>query len=140
MAGFGAQLAKFAKQAGKNADLVVTKVCLDAATRVIEKTPVDTGRLRANWQATIGQPAGGQVEAEDKQGAMTIQKVLGPAGQAPGRLFYLTNNLSYAVVAEFGMWGSGDGATQKTTRDGHSIQAPSGMVRVTMAEIQRSLE
>lgn len=137
MASFGVQLAKFAKKAGDKADTVVTKVCLDVAARVIEKTPVDTGRLRANWQASIGQPASGEVEGNDKSGASTISKIIGPAGQAPGRVFYLTNNLPYAVVAEFGLWGTSDGATQKTTRDGHSIQAPNGMVRVTMAEIAR---
>lgn len=136
MASFSDQLAKFAKRAGQKADLVVTKVCLDAATRVIEKTPVDTGRLRANWQATIGQPATGEVDAEDKQGRMTIQKIVGPAKLASGQIFYLSNNLPYAVVAEYGMWPKGDGEG-KVTADGYSTQAPAGMVRVTMAEIVR---
>lgn len=139
MAGFGAQLAKFAKQAGKKADLVVTKVCLDAGTGVIMITPADQGVLKGNWQATIGQPASGVLDIEDKQGAMTIQKVVGPAKLASGQLFYLTNNLPYALVAEYGMWPQGDGEG-KVTADGYSKQAPAGMVRVTMAEIQRSLE
>lgn len=41
-------------------ELVVTiqkKICLDALLRLVDRTPVDTGRARGNWQVTIGHRA-----------------------------------------------------------------------------------
>ncbi len=39
---------------------------------------------------------------------------------------FLTNNLPYAEVAEFGGW---KGPTEKVTDEGYSRQSPAGMVR-----------
>jgi len=72
---------------------------LGASSRIIEDTPVDTGLLRANWQATVDSyptntvfNRGGQAamsEAADK--ALTIKL---------GSTFYLTNNIVYAGFVE----------------------------------------
>lgn len=60
-------------------------------------TPVDTGRLRANWQVTLNQPATHQVGGSTASNpsptlnSYTIDKTM-----------YLTNNLPYADVIENG--------------------------------------
>ena len=83
------------------------------------KTPVDTGRARGNWQTTIGKPATGNVDAEDKGGGATIAKVAGAVQGWDGMGdAFLSNNLPYINRLE----------------NGYSGQAPSGMVRVTMTE------
>ena len=132
-------LEKWARKINANIDDIITATCLDISTKIIQRTPVDTGRLRGNWQATIGAVATSSSLSRDKTGQSTIAKAATVSEQAPGNIFFLVNNLPYARVAEFGEWGTGPGATDRTTRDGFSIQAPYGMVRVTASEFIASL-
>jgi hypothetical protein len=82
------------------------KVALELFRRVIYKTPVDTGRARANWQVTIGSQA-------------TMSKATAAsAGFKAGDTIYLTNNLPYIRKLE----------------EGSSQQAPAGMVALTVQE------
>lgn len=136
---FEADLRRFARNAGDKGDALTRKLCLEVTKRVVMRTPVDTGRLRANWQATLNIPAAGEITLTDPSGTSTISKASAVAQRAPGNVFWLVNNLPYAQVAEYGLWGTGDGATNKTTRDGYSVQAPYGMVRVTLDEIKLSI-
>lgn len=78
------------------------------------------GRMRANWFVTIGAASTATTEEVDPTGAQAIA-----AAQAAlstfkaGSTIFITNNLPYAVPIEYG----------------HSTkQAPSGVVRVTLAE------
>lgn len=137
---FELDLRKFAKKAGDKAEANIRKVCLDLTSDIVKNTPVDTGRLRGNWQASIGAPASGELEAKDKSGAPTIRKANTAISKAAGNIFYLTNNLPYAVVAEYGLWKTGEGATEKTTRDGYSVQAAYGMVRLNYERIRLTLK
>jgi hypothetical protein len=108
--------------------------------KIIYGTPVDGGRARGNWQATLGSPATGEVATFDRDGASTLAGAVAMAGQAAGNVFYLTNNLPYIRTLEYGMYGTGPGATVKTTRDGYSIQAPYGMVRVSVQSVRNSID
>jgi hypothetical protein len=105
----------------------VRYVTIGVFSSVIKMTPVDTGRAKGNWQCTIGSPAMGENEQSDPEGSM-IATVPNEAGQK----VYLTNNVPYIQTLEYGRFGTGDGATTKTTRDGFSIQAPYGMVRISI--------
>lgn len=105
----------------------VRSVTIGVFSSVIRMTPVDTGRAKGNWQCTIGAPASGQEQLSDSEGAM-IATVPNEAGYK----VYLTNNVPYIQTLEYGRFGTGDGATTKTTRDGFSIQAPYGMVRISI--------
>ncbi|MGJ5032354.1 HK97 gp10 family phage protein [Bradyrhizobium sp. HKCCYLS2038] len=119
---FTASIAAFVEKAKDNADLVVRKVALEMFTRVVIKTPVDTGRARGSWQVAIGSVPAGQVNHLDKTGAETIARVA--AGTAPakaGDVIYLVANLPYINALEYG----------------HSKQAPNGMVRLTIMEWDR---
>ncbi len=46
----------FALRVEEQVDEAARKIALDALTRIVEKTPVDTGRARGNWQVSPIQP------------------------------------------------------------------------------------
>lgn len=97
---FGAQLQKFAEQTGEDladVDVGFKFLLFDDAVR---GTPVDTGRLRGNWQITNGAPAAGTLDvvSDDQEGTP-----LDPAAELeiqPFSTTYMTNNLIYAVPME----------------------------------------
>jgi hypothetical protein len=116
---FTAQIAAFVEKAKGNVDLVVRKVALDMFSRVIQKSPVDTGRFKGNWQVAIGSIPAGTLQLDDKSGTAAMAKVTAAALQLEaGQVIYLVNNLPYAQALEYG----------------HSKQAPNGMVRLTVQE------
>jgi hypothetical protein len=122
---FALNISKLVKKYNGNVDKAVRTTGFELVRRVVNKTPVDTGRLRGNWQATIDAPATGTIELEDKAGQATIQSAMPAIKQMTGRVFWLSNNLPYARRIEY---------------EGHSsIKAPAGMVRVSIAELQDSL-
>lgn len=85
------------------------------------------GSLKGNWQCTIRAPATGTVDEKDssKSGAPTRSKANSQIAKFKvGDRMYLTNNLPYAQAIE----------------DGHSTQRPNGMVAVTVAAFQRTVD
>lgn len=125
MAGsFALDLTKFAIKARGNIDLVVQKATFDVFKSVIMRTPVDTGRARANWSASANSYTQKIYEVTDKAGAQTANKMASIAlGTKAGNVTYLINNLPYAQRLEYG----------------YSKQAPSGMVRITIVEYQQHI-
>lgn len=120
MAGnFTLNIQRFVDKAKGNIDLVVRRVSLDIFARVIQKSPVLTGRFKSNWQVAIGSIPAGTLDLTDPSGSATISRVDAAVLQLKaGDIIYLVNNLNYAQKLEFG-W---------------SKQAPSGMVRTTVLE------
>ena len=103
---------------------VVRIIALEALKRVVMRTPVDTGRARANWQVEIG---GGNFEVlteVDKSGTVTITKGSQAIAQYKDEDGFPTitifNNLPYIERLE----------------TGYSNQSPAGMVAITVAELQ----
>lgn len=118
---FTAQLKAFTDKAGKRSVVVGRKVAAEIFTRVILRTPVDTGHARANWQAQIGAPARAEVAGVDPNGQATAAAAVGVAADwDPNRdgSVFLSNNLPYIGPLE----------------EGWSQQAPAGMVRLTVLE------
>ena len=106
-------------------DRVIRGTLFGVASRIIKRSPVDTGRFRNNWQASVNSPAVGFTPAMDKTGNKAVQEASGLINSFQmGSTFYLTNNLPYANRLEYG-W---------------SNQAPSGMVRITVAEIEQRIK
>lgn len=116
---FVLDIQRFVNAANGKLDLVVRKVALELFSRVIQKTPVRTGRLKGNWQVAIGSIPSGTLELNDPSGGATISRVdAAVLGLKAGDIISLVNNLSYANKIEMG----------------YSKQAPSGMVRTTVLE------
>ena len=131
---FEEQVAAFIKKAKENPERVARAVSIKLFSAVILGTPVDTGRLRMNWQASGATPALGQVSGSDKSGSGAIRSATQFVSSYPEwEQFSLSNNLLYAASVEFGGY---NGGGPKTTPDGYSTQAPAGMVRVNVSRFQ----
>jgi hypothetical protein len=132
---FASDVAKFAAKAGKSVPDTMRAIALELFGSVIKDTPVDQGTARGNWQTSTGSPKSGDIA---RSGASAAIADLRSAMTSFGgdETIYLANNLPYIYKLEYGGYGTGPGATEKTTRDGYSVQAPYGMVRKNTARIQ----
>lgn len=123
MAGpFTLALSQYAAKAKENADAAVRGVVLTIQSRLVIRSPVDTGRFRANWRYGVGTAPEGVIETtgtteSPSPGAPPPDLV---PGEGAGRVHYLVNNLPYAWALE----------------RGHSGQAPTGLVGLTAIEFQ----
>ena len=100
---FTLQLSKFADQAKANIDQVVRKFAIDVTTSVVMKSPVATGRFRANWAFSVGTINGATTTQTDKSGAPTIGRIAAQVPeQASGKVLYISNSLPYAQRLEYG--------------------------------------
>ena len=116
-ASFSADIAAWAQKVGLTLDVTVRKVTFDLLERIQQKTPVDTGMLRANYFVGVGVRPDATRDSVDQSEAQTAAMESLKGGKA-GDVFYITNNLPYAMAIEMG----------------HSQQAPQGMVRTTAEE------
>lgn len=119
---FAGDLGKFEKKFNTNLTLVLRKVTLGLAQQLIQMSPVDTGRFRNNWYLSVGySPVSTTNVGLDPGGGGAVNRIAGGLGAIKaGDQIWITNNLPYATVLEYGS----------------SKQAPSGMVRVSAARFQ----
>lgn len=118
---FDRQIEAFAKKANISIDRAIRGTSIKLFSAIILASPVDTGRFRANWQASNERPASGEVNGF----ADPVNKVSTYINGAPfANEFTLANNLPYAYKLEFG----------------YSDQAPQGMVRINVARFQSILD
>lgn len=124
MGKFALDLKKFAEATESSLDEAHQAVVLELFIGVVLDTPVDTGQARANWLPSRGTPVtniipwtGGVSGATSM--ATTAIKATAARSKA-GEITYLSNNLPYIVPLE----------------RGHSMQAPSGMVRRNLNRVR----
>lgn len=134
-------LAKLAAKQKRNIEQVIRSVAFEVSSSVIETTPVDKGTAKGSWTPSLNKVPSTFSETKSKSGIQATAR----AGTVANRLqvgdtFYLLSNLVYMPVLEYGGYGTGSGATNKTTRDGYSVQAPHGMVRIAIDNINKSLK
>lgn len=135
-------------------------LAIKALEGVVLKTPVDRGRLRANWQiGTDGAPSSSLLETDASGGEGTIAREKPKvAAIKPFSVTSLVNNLVYAPIVEnggfvppdpvdspeanalrsklrkaFGRRDDNEGKPK--VKGGYSIQAPQGMLAVTFEEL-----
>lgn len=135
MGEFSLDVSKFVEKAQGNAEKVVQKVSGHLLASVVLRTPVGNptlwkskppagyvgGRLRGNWNVSIGAADFTTTVVRDQTGGATIARgnnIL--HGWKDGDI-YLMNSLPYVRPIEY---------------LGHSKQAPAGMVRLTVTEFQ----
>ena len=133
------RLADIERIAGDRMDEVVRGTLLDLSRRIVLRTPVGNpslwasappagytgGQAKGNWQASIGSPETGTTSTIDKSGSATLASINGKTQNAPGNVWYLTNNLPYVSTA---------------LEYGSSTQAPTGMVRISLRELDQSID
>lgn len=135
---FASDVAKYAKKVNASLDQTGRSIALELFSGVIRDTPVDTGRARGNWQASIGSPVSGVLSGGDESssespapngdGPKTNQAIKAAKGSidqfAMGKVIYLANNLPYIYRLEFMKW---------------SDQAPAGMVRKNVSRLKANI-
>lgn len=125
MSGWSIPIERIAERAGLQLDTVARKVTFDLFSSVVEKSPVDTGRFKGNWNVSRTTPNFSVSDAANAaRGESEARKAL---SLAAGSVVYLSNGLPYARRLEYGWSG----------------QAPAGMVRLSVREfdayVQRAL-
>lgn len=120
MGTFSADVSRLVSQIEQKANMVLRKVAIDTTERVRDKTPVDTGQLRASWTCSLGSMPS-TFNGEDTAAA---QFKLGDT-------FYIATDKVYAPMLEYGLYPQPGGSK---TVNGFSTQAPKGMVRISVQE------
>lgn len=119
---FNKRMKLIADRVGKNAGEAVKRAALEADQVGVLRTPVDTGRARANWVASIGEPStednpGPDLGSRDANETKSTAEALAQAQTALAGYklslgpIYLVNNTEYILFLD----------------DGSSDQAPSGI-------------
>lgn len=137
------------------ANFVMRESAISTFGEIIDLTPVGDfdpdheGTLKANWQATANEPAVGQVNRQDpnRDARSDMDQAL-PRAVLKKNL-YLTNNLPYAGVVEFGgypkrvrfgTFNKKTGQYEIRSAGGFSKQAPRGMVRISVRRWRRGVQ
>lgn len=117
---------------------VIKTIALDLNRRIVMRTPVDTGRARASWDLSVGTPstrvepertgkAGGGVQQTFTALLLGGSAEIVPAAAAAidgTQPVFIVSNIPYIEALE----------------NGHSQQAPVGMVEISIVEIESELE
>lgn len=115
---FAADIRRFTEKTEKGIDKTVRAITFALFREVIQRTPVDTGRLKGNWQTSVNAPVTTTIERTN--GGAAIAEVITNGG-GWGSTTFLSNNLPYAQRIEYDGWSH--------------TKAPAGMVRVSLARI-----
>ncbi|MCC7267883.1 MAG: hypothetical protein IT546_11155 [Caulobacteraceae bacterium] len=133
MAGpFELSLQQFAEHAIEDVDQTVNEIVLALHARVVELSPVDTGWFRAHWGYGLDNYSAAPAPAPPRpKDHVRGKNIHGDAplpaltkGNGIGHVHYLFNAVPYARRLEYGS----------------SLQAPNGMVRITIAEFQQMVD
>lgn len=99
---------------------VLQKLAMEGLSRMVLKSPVDTGRFRGNWTVSVGNADLSTSEGIDPNGGATIARGSVPIlAMSEPKVVWMLNSLPYANRLE----------------NGWSKQAPAGVVAVTVAEL-----
>lgn len=117
---FSSDIEKIAKKLNQSIESTVRATALELFGSIIVGTPVLTGRAKGNWQTSINEPITSIVDRTgETESIAELKNVAG--GSIAGKILWLSNNLPYIRRLEF---------------DGHSSQAPAGMVRINVCRIK----
>jgi len=126
-------LEKYTRTLNDKGNKTLQKVTLAAYSGLVRRSPVDTARFRGGWHGSVHTPdltinPEGQSDSGIKQGSGVTGREaanITPALKAKlGEDVYISNNLDYAVPLE----------------NGHSPQAPFGVLHITARSIQAKLD
>jgi hypothetical protein len=131
---FSKDIAKFAEKAKIGYDQAVRGALLSVSRSVILMTPVDEGRARGNWFASLSSYPTTTSESTSEP----FSQVDAITKKAAGSVFFLTNNLPYIGKLEYG--GYPNPSSGDKTLNGFSKQAPGGMVRISIENFDKMLK
>ena len=129
MARWSIDLTKYAKKKGVEIREVQKTYAFALYSSIVRKTPVDTGRARANWNISVGHPDTSTTESTRKT-PKSMSSLPDPKGDES---IFICNNLDYIEKLEYGGYPNPPKKDGGKTINGFSKQAPAGMVGVTLA-------
>jgi len=112
-------------------------------SKIVQRTPVDEGRARGNWNVSVGECDTSINEELKTAKYRSVKDLPLPKGDTS---MFISNNLIYMPKLEYGGFGKYVEGKQVSkangpkTVNGYSKQAPNGMVGVTVAEASKILE
>lgn len=136
---FGDDLRAFQTNTNAKLNLFVKNLVSEVALSLIVKSPVgdpelwaskppkgyEGGQFRANWNYSLAAINPATTNAIDPDGGPTLDKIVGSIPEdAIGSVHFVTNSLPYAIRLE----------------NGHSTQAPFGMVTLTIIEFSQMID
>jgi hypothetical protein len=131
---FARRIEERSRAVRKNAEKAVKRAALVADQVVVTKTPVDTGRARTNWFASIGSPLFKVVEPPESFAT----------AEESGAFLDSPMSQARAIIASYKL-GSGDIYITNSVHyirlldKGSSAQAPTGMTASAIAAARRHL-
>lgn len=120
---------KYCKKQGVKLTKVRKTYAYALYSSIVKKTPVDTGRARANWNISVGSPDLSTTE-ETRKSPKPMKDM---AGNLDDESIFISNNLPYITTLEYGGYPNPPKKDGGKTVNGYSRQAPEGMVGVTLA-------
>lgn len=126
MSGFGSQISAWADAVRQKLDAAADEIVQETHRRLLEQTPVDSGDLKASWTQS----------ANVLPTAFNGSTVTAKAGQ----VVYIATDKVYAPIIEYGLYPNPPKHPTGRTANGYSTQAPQGMVRITVTNMQNWLE
>lgn len=141
---FAIDCTKSEKQVIKEWSRWYRTLALTALRRIVLRTPVDTGRARGNWQVSLGGSVEGEKQVPDPVGEGRAL-IDGGVAADPFVNIWIQNNVGYINILEHGGFDPPNPGPSKDRRKGRkgkvlvssgfSVQAPNGMVQVTLDEL-----
>ena len=120
MGSFTEDLKRFGAKTEKAIGMVVREIVLDLHRYVVMRSPVDTGRFRANNQISLNDIPSSSTLEFDKDSTATISNNEAVVATFDlGDTVFIYNNVAYALSIEYG----------------HSKQAPGGVFRISIQDI-----
>jgi len=121
MSGWSVPIDRLVAKAKGDLATVVRRATFQVFRSVVLRSPVDTGRFRANWNVSFGGPNyTTTLRTDDSRGLVEAAKAL---RMPVGGVAWISNGLPYALRLEHG----------------YSKQAPAGMVKLAAAEFARAV-
>lgn len=132
MASFADQVMAFSKKALARKDATIRESIMGLASSLVERSPVGDpalwahpapkayvpGTFKANWQGGDGAINYTTTDETDPTGELSLVNISRALSENVHDAFYITNSLPYAIALE----------------NGHSNQAPLGIVSVTVVQ------
>ena len=113
-------LRRIAANRKSDMEKIVRASAFQLGSNVIMMSPVDEGRLRNNWNSSIGSIDDSNDRGEQTSGGASFDQLESKINSIDmGATFNFSNSLPYANRIEY---------------DGHSKQAPDGVVRVAVLQ------
>lgn len=125
MGRFAAKLQGFEDRSLEKIDRIIRYTVLEIRTRLIIRTPVDTGRARNGWILGVDARPAGEPGGLDPTGQGAAERIAAAVPyRAAGHVYFIANNVPYIRDLE----------------DGGSKQAPSGMAKITLLEVPQIVD